>query len=471
MNAPSQFVIAGTQSGSGKTTLAMAIMAALVRRGLSVQPFKTGPDFIDPTFHTAVTGNVCRNLDGWMLSQATVRSLFHRYAGNAGAAVVEGAMGLFDGQSPESLAGTTAEIALWLTLPVFLVVDASAMAGSIAPLARGFASFCPHLNVAGIIANRVGSPRHADLLRRALEAHHAPPLLGALPSNKEIALPSRHLGLHLARETATEDLVERLADLAEQHLDLDQLLRISRVEPGSHLHVDPPAPSVASNKSLPVRPRIGIAQDEAFCFYYQDNLDLLRDCGAELVEFSPIHDTSIPAGMHGLYLGGGYPELHLNALASNQPMRAAIAAFSEAGAPIYAECGGFMYLSQAIAHTDGFEWPMAGIFPTTARMQSRLAALGYVEVEGALQDGWLAPGQRARGHQFRYSVMDPMPGDVTRAFAPGVEGAALAESFLIRSTLGSYVHLHFHSQPEFARRFVSACAVFAQSEVQSHPHV
>jgi cobyrinic acid a,c-diamide synthase len=413
-------------------------MAALYRRGLRVQGFKIGPDFIDPTFHRAATGRPSRNLDGWMLSRETNLDVFARATSDADVAVVEGVMGLFDGKSAPSLSGTTAEMAIWLDANVVLVVDAAAMAGSASAVVHGFDTLVPELRLAAVVCNKVGSARHYGHLRDAIAAHCRPALLGYLPRDASFAIPERHLGLHLANEAITGDRLDRLAEWIESRLDLDRLLELSARSGTAQT-----APPRAARK--PQRARIGIARDAAFCFYYEDNLELLRDLGAELVDFSPIADRALPPDLDGIYLGGGYPELHAEALSANEPMRTAIAEFAAADAPIYAECGGFMYLTEAIVDTTGLSSPMAGIFPTQARMQPRLAKLGYIEIE-------LAPEERARGHEFRYSVIDPMPETIQRAYPEPAEG------YRVRSVLGSYIHLHFLSCPSFAEKFVHDCA-------------
>ncbi len=409
-------------------------MAALRRRGMRVQGFKIGPDFIDPTFHYAATGRVSRNLDGWMLTRETNLDLFGRAAQNADAVVIEGVMGLFDGKDGRSLSGTTAEMALWLDAAVVLVLDASAMAGSAAAVVHGFDTLIPEVRIAAVAANRIASEKHYAYLRDAIRARCRPESIGYLPRDADLAIPERHLGLHLAEETMSQDQLDRLAATVESHLDLDRLLALS-ARPV-------PIASQAAYPEQPCKARIGIARDRAFCFYYQDNLDLLCALGAELVEFSPINDCMLPPGLDGIYLGGGYPELHAEALADNASMRSAIACFIDCDGPVYAECGGFMYLTEGIADQAGHVWPMAGVFPTIARMRPRLARLGYTEVR-------TAPGETARGHQFRYSEIDEMPGTVCRPYADG---------YRARSATGSYVHLHFLSCPGFARRFVESCA-------------
>jgi cobyrinic acid a,c-diamide synthase len=446
MSVP-RIVVAGTHSGVGKTTVTTGIMAALHRRGLRVQGFKVGPDFIDPTFHHAATGRPSHNLDGWMLSRQTNLEIFARAIRDADVAVIEGVMGLFDGKgspsSAGSLSGTTAEMAIWLDAAVVLVLDASAMAGSAAAIVHGFDTLVPELQVAALVCNKVASDKHYGYLRDVITAHCRPALLGYLPRDASFTIPERHLGLHLASETLTEDRLDRLAAWIESHLDLDRLLQL-----GARRETPVTLPRPAG-KSASVR--IGIARDAAFCFYYHDNLELLSRLGAELVEFSPIADSMLPPDLDGIYLGGGYPELHAEALSANEPMRAAIAEFAASDAPVYAECGGFMYLTQAIVKLSGRSWPMAGIFPTSARMQRRLTKLGYIEVENCEAGGWLSPGECARGHEFRYSVIDPMPETVHRVYKDPAEG------YRVRSVLGSYVHLHFLSCPRFAEHFVRDC--------------
>jgi cobyrinic acid a,c-diamide synthase len=442
-----RLVIGGTHSGVGKTTVATALMTALSRRGLRVQPFKIGPDFIDPGFHQVACGRVSRNLDGWMLSRAVNLELFARAAADADVAIVEGVMGIFDGRDAASETGSTAEMAKWLNAPVLLVADASAMARSAAALVLGFEDFDPDLCLAGVLFNRVGGARHVELLRAAVAKRCRSDVAGCLPRNEKIALPSRHLGLTMAEESLTPQCLSEMASWIESNLNLDRLLEIARDRATA---IPAPAPRDATCST--VRARIGVARDRAFCFYYQDNLDLLVRYGAELIPFSPIADAVLPAGIEGLYLGGGYPELHAVELAGNHTMLAAIREFSESDRPVYAECGGFMYLTEAIVDGSGREHPMAGVFPTRARMQPRLAALGYVQPQPNANAIWAQTCENLRGHEFRYSTIDPMPAAVARVY----EGPA--EGYRVRSALGSYIHLHFLSAPDFAKRFVETCA-------------
>jgi cobyrinic acid a,c-diamide synthase len=436
-----RIVIAGTHSGAGKTTIATALMAALSRRGLTVQPFKVGPDFIDPGFHAAACGRASRNLDGWMLTRDTNLALFERASANADIAVIEGVMGLFDGRDACSEAGSTAEMAKWLDAPVMLIVDASAMARSAAAIVHGFEDFDAGLNLKSVIFNRVGGPGHTKILRDAVRQSCRAEVLGGLPPNPRIELPSRHLGLALAEESLMDSMLTEMANWIEGNLDLE------RIAAGTAVAVRSSAPQTVREP----RVRIAVARDAAFCFYYQDNLDALIHAGAELVWFSPITDASLPPDIGGVYLGGGYPELHAEALSRNAAMRCAIRQAAESGLPVYAECGGFMYLTEAIVDAEGREHPMAGVFPTKARMQPRLAAIGYSHPEPSNDALWASGCTSLRGHEFRYSTIDPMPAEIARAYQEPASG------FRFHNVLAGYTHLHFLSDKRFPRRFVEAC--------------
>lgn len=436
-------LIAGTHSGCGKTTLTLGIMAALVRRGLAVAPFKCGPDFIDPSLHQVACGRKSRNLDVRMCGRSWVRHCFARHSAAADISVVEGVMGLFDGG-----AGSAATLAKTLALPVVLVIDCRSQAESVAAVVHGFATLDPEVRLVGVIANRIGSDRHRALVTEAVKNHCQVPILGFLPRREEISIPSRHLGLHMGEETplGSRGLVQ-LADLVERNLDCDLLLRLA-ARPGS---TDEPA-TAAVQGGIPVR--IGVARDAAFCFYYQDNLDLLAEAGAHLVEFSPLNDAELPPDLHGLYLGGGYPELHARTLGANERMRRQILAFAVQGGPVYGECGGFMYLAETIVDLEGNSHPMAGVYPLTARMEPRLRSLGYRQVT-LRRDCLLGlAGTQLHGHEFHYSTVENIPAELETAFR--LEDGR-AEGYSMHHTLAGYVHLHWGRTPEAARRFVDAC--------------
>lgn len=461
MKTPPRLTIAGTHSGVGKTSIATALMAALTRRGLRVQPFKIGPDFIDPGFHRLASGRASRNLDGWMLSRETNLEILTRASEDADIAIIEGVMGLFDGSDAVTQKGSTAEMSKWVGSPVLLVIDASAMAGSAAALVHGFEDFDPYVRLAGVLCNRVGGSGHADILRQAMLARCRAKPLGFLPLNEKIALPERHLGLVMASESLSREHLDEMANWIESNVDIDQLLTVAR-EQSLPLEA---SRSSTSSMSTERRARIGLARDAAFCFYYEDNLDLLKECGADLVEFSPISDGGLPANLDGLYLGGGYPEIHAAQLSENGSIRDAIVRFAKAGGPIYAECGGFMYLCEAIVDSDGREYRMTGLFPARVRMQKQLAAIAYVEVEAPENALWLRAGQRLRGHEFHYSTIDEMPASVSRCFRLRAGKKMRDDGYAIGSVLGGYSHLHFRSSPDFVSSFVDMCLLHKEAKV------
>jgi len=447
-------VIGATHSGSGKTTLTLGLMAALKRRGLSVQPFKVGPDFIDPGHHTHVTGRQSRNLDGWMLSPSYNKSLFSRLMLTADCAVVEGVMGLFDGFDAAGEAGSTAEMAKWLNLPVLLMVDAASMARSAAAVVRGFETFDEGLTLAGVVFNRVGSEAHLAILKEAVSHYCNIPCLGGLPRDENLIMPERHLGLITSGEGGlSQERIARLAEVVETRLDLDKLLKICALSIPKEETVQTTQPTSVA------RVRIAVARDAAFCFYYPDNLEMLERFGAELVFFSPLRDKRLPEGCHGIYLGGGYPEVFAEMLSENRLMLNSVRKAGEKGCPIYAECGGLMFLSRGITTFSKAYFPMAGLFPFATRMLPRFKALGYREIR-LKQEGPLGrKGTAARGHEFHYSEVTNSSGQDTlyavkgRRVPPGCSGG-----YRIDNSLASYIHLHFGSNPEIARNWITFCA-------------
>jgi cobyrinic acid a,c-diamide synthase len=452
-----RIVIAGVASGVGKTTVVVALVRALRARGLRVAVFKCGPDYLDPTYHARAAGRQSHNLDGFMMGRDAVRSTFVHGARDADVAVIEGVMGLYDGATPTGEEGSTAEIAKWLDAPVLLVCDASGMARSVAALARGFAGFDPQLKLAGLVCNRVGSRGHLDLLRKAVAGR--PPVLGGFPAEDALAFPERHLGLRTADCDAIPDsLFAAWGERAAEWVGVDAILALAREAPPLALDDDSPAALAVVRET---RCRIAIAQDEAFHFYYADNLHRLERLGAELVPFSPLRDLRLPA-TDGVLIGGGYPELHAAALAANAELRASIAAFSRSGGPIYAECGGLMYLTDAIRTLDGVSHPMVGLFSGEAVMSDRLQALGYVEVETQEPTVLGPPGLRFRGHQFRYSALIGALESTQGAYSLRRRrgGETSREGYRVSNTLASYVHAHWASNPQVAQGFVDSCARF-----------
>ncbi len=432
-----RIIVGGTHSGCGKTTIAGGLMAALTAKGLSVQPFKVGPDFIDPTHHTKICGRVSRNLDPFMMGNDGLRDTFCRACTGADIAVIEGVMGLFDGIDGTECA-STAHVAKILSAPVILVADARGMSRSIHALFRGYSAFDPSVHIAGAVINRIGSPRHRTLI----ESSGKIPALGWIPRRDDLSVPSRHLGLAMAHETSSMD---RCVDLIRECCDIDAIIAIARkAKPLESLQ--------SENNELIARPRIGIAWDPSFCFYYQDNLDRLRAFGAELVFFSPMSER-LPE-IDGLYLGGGYPELYAKELSSSL-CRSDISKAADAGMPVFGECGGLLYLSDTISVNGTYRF--CGILPANAEMTSKVQALGYVQGTTKASNAYLPAGLPVRGHEFHYSRIIPDP-DAEYAFSlkrgRGIENGK--DGMYTQRVIGTYTHSYFSN--EFSRHFVLSCS-------------
>lgn len=457
------FMVAGTASGVGKTTVALTLMAMLRERGLRVQPFKCGPDFLDTGHHSAICERASRNLDTWMLDNEANRAIFLSGMRNADAAIVEGMMGLYDGVAGGGEEGSAVQIAKLLALPVVLVMDADKSARSIAAVVKGFESFDPALRFAGIVLNHVGSDRHYRLLATAIRSVTTTPLLGHLPTDSAIAIPERHLGLHTTEETTSaENRLAAFAQTGRQHLNITPLLDLSWPDAAAESEAIPaPYPEQA-------RVRIGVARDKAFSFYYEDNFDLLRENGAEIVPFSPLTDAGLPQNLDCLYLGGGYPELYADGLSRNTAMSAAIRAFVESGKPVYAECGGMIYLGRALTTLDGHSYTMAGVLPIEFEMTPRLVHFGYVNVEFVEECLLGDRGTQVRGHSFHCSRVLPgthMPSAYRLKYT--LSGRDEMEGYQFKNVLASYVHLHFRGNPTLTTSLVRAALRARAVEVQA----
>jgi len=459
----SAFMIAGTGSGCGKTTISMGIMAALAARGLCVQPFKAGPDFIDPGHHRIITGRDSHNLDGWMMDKKRNQDIFCRYSADADVAVAEGVMGLFDGFSGKDETGSSAQMAKWLSLPVILVIDSSSAARSVAAVALGFRNFDPALAFAGVILNRVAGQAHEHMLKEAFTSVCNIPVLGCFKRDSGISIPSRHLGLVTAKEIYRDEAwIKRLAVLTEKSVDINLLLSAGK---NTKLTADA-RPAATRQRPVNKKIRIGIATDEAFCFYYPENIRLLEEAGAEMVRFSPLKDHCLPAGISGLILGGGYPELHCKTLSGNQSLLREIGNAARNGLPVYAECGGFMFLMKGIKDIDGGFFEMTALFPFRCVMEQSLKALGYREVT-TRKDSIIGPaGTVIRGHEFHYSALckDGNSDSYTNSNLDEIYKITdrkgeknMRGGFLIKHVLASYIHLHWGSNPGVAKNFVEFC--------------
>lgn len=544
--ASRRLVIAGTGSGVGKTTLTIGLMAALQRLGHVVQGFKCGPDYIDPTYHTAVTGRVSRNLDSYMLSHATVRDIYARASLGADISVIEGVMGFYDGKNPLTNEGSTAEISLLLAAPVLLVVNCQSMARSAAAIVKGFQCLEPRVNIVGVIANKVGSDGHYKLVRQAIEQECGIPVVGYLKREDTLTMPERHLGLVPSVERGElQPFFDRLAELIAATVDVERIWELAAAPPmpsltasvapaagmtdasteegesrladsiatamvasdttaapigasdktatakrasageaGVHSLSVNAAPSVSSASDTPnaalheqsstpasifdprpvppeERVKIAVAKDAAFNFYYQENFELLEAYGADCMFFSPLAGETLPDGVHGLYIGGGFPEEFAESLAADSAVKQSIREAIERGMPTLAECGGFMYLTEAIENTEGQSFPMLGLIPGVVRMQKKLAALGYRDITGTEGNFLLGPANKAKGHEFHYSTFHPHEGAaITPAYeTKGMRGTK-PEGFLSPggSLVAGYTHLHFASEPAIAERWIRLCS-------------
>jgi cobyrinic acid a,c-diamide synthase len=466
MNQVPLIMIAGVHSGSGKTTLTLGLVAALKRRGLRVQTFKVGPDYLDPSWLALASGRPCYNLDGWMCGRDYVETLFDRVTQDADIAVIEGVMGLFDGAQAGGLSGSSAEIASWLNAPVILTVNAHGMGRSIAPLVSGFSNFAPGVRIAGVIANHCGSDTHRTLLSDALASSKLPPLVGAVPRMGFPELRSRHLGLVTADPaTCTTETLEAFEQAAESHLDVEALLRCAGE--GRKAVANLPCSSMCSvGKDFPATFTLAVAQDEAFHFYYPDLLDELKKRGANIVFFSPLRDVALPSGVDALYLGGGYPEVHAKALSENAGMMDSIRTFAQADGIIYAECGGLIYLTRSIATRAGEEYPLVGLVPAKTRMTDKRIRLGYVEVTLKADSLWGQAETTLRGHEFHYGELlsDPTQHESAawsavyeRRRQNGQPETDEGFQSLNGRVLASFVHLHLASHPKALDRFVGLC--------------
>lgn len=439
-----QFLLAAPRSGSGKTTMTCALLMALKRRGCAPCAFKSGPDYIDPMFHRAVLGVESHNLDLFFSAPETVRALYARGAAGHGAAVCEGAMGFYDGLGGVSDRASAWHLADTLDLPVLLVVEPKGQSLTLAAELKGLDSFRTPSHIAGILLNNCTARMHA-LLAPMLEKETGLPVLGFLPKLPEAVIGSRHLGLYTAAEV--ENLQQKLAllaDAAEEHIDWPRLLALCEKEPPA-LPVQPETP--------PARVRIAVAQDEAFCFTYAETLEAFRDAGAEVVFFSPLRDTALPENIGGLYLPGGYPELHARELSENTSLLREIKQKIESGLPTAAECGGFLYLGQSLTDAEGQSWPMAGVLPGEAKDAGRLVRFGYAALSADSDSMLFRAGESFPIHEFHH--WDSTANGVALAAKKPVGGAEWRCGFIDEHFYAGFPHLYWAGTP-LPQRFAAA---------------
>jgi cobyrinic acid a,c-diamide synthase len=458
MSAIPRFLIAAPSSGTGKTTVTLALLSALKARGLNPVSFKCGPDYIDPMFHRAVLGIPSYNLDLFFTPPETVRYLLSEHGAGHGAAVIEGVMGYYDG-SGTGTESSSYELAAVTETPTILVVSAHGAFLSIAATIKGFKDFRPDSRIAGVILNDCSEPLF-DMTKDMLEGETGLPMLGYLPRLADCSIGSRHLGLVTAQEIeGLQQKLEKLGSTAENTINIDLLLRIASAAPAVH----GTAPDIETAFSLQwsMRPRIAVAEDEAFCFYYADNLALLEKAGAQLVPFSPLRDAALPKNTHAVYLGGGYPELYANKLSENNSMLESLRCAAQGGMPVFAECGGFLYLHETLEDDAGKDYPMAGIIPGRGFKTSRLQRFGYARLTASRDNILCAAGEVIPGHEFHYWDTTA-PGDaMTAAKNDGRQWPCVVAN---ENLFAGFPHLYLYGNPVFAVNFVKAAARYAEAQ-------
>ncbi len=451
-----RIMIAGVSSGVGKTTISLGIMAALNKRGMNVGPFKVGPDYIDPGFHSFVTNNSSYNLDSWLLEEDTLEYLFRRNMESRDIGIIEGVMGLYDGFGTEKDMGSSAHVAKLLKTPVILIIDGKGISSSAGAMVLGYKLYDKEVDIKGVIINRVSGRVHYDILKEVIERDTGIPCVGYLPSNTDISLNSRHLGLIPFEEVkGLKKKVDEVIKMIEETIELDKIISIA----SDTKKIKDIANPYGALKNIGKGLRIGIARDKAFSFYYEDNFNLMKEMGIELVGFSPLKDRNIPIGLDGLYIGGGFPEVFGNELEENEEFRKNLKNHLEEGLPSYAECGGLMYLTESIKDLENREFEMVGFFPTKATMTKRLQRFGYIEID-AYDDVYI------RGHEFHRSMIDNNDKLTYQYKVHKIRKGRLNKEWecglVKKNSLAAYGHVHFYSNPQFLMKFVEKCKMFKQ---------
>lgn len=450
-----RIVVAAVSSGGGKTTVVTGLLSALRQKGLKVQSYKVGPDYIDPGYHRLASGYPAHNLDSWLMPEDKLREIFIRTSKEADISVVEGVMGLYDGG--RSGVSSTAEIAKLLDAPVVLVIDAKSMGASAAAIALGFREYDPQVKLAGVILNRLGSDTHRLMIEKAMQEIGIP-VLGAIKRDDSLAMPERHLGLLPVEENQRElEAVEAIGRAVVSQTDLVSIIRLA--DKAGEMELADDSNAVTEDDKIVT---IAVARDDAFSFYYPESLRILEKSGARIILFSPLKDKKLPF-CDGVILGGGFPEMFAEALRCNYTMLESIKNAAESGMPIYSECGGFMYLTQAMIDFDGIEHTMAGVLPCRVQMNKKLQMVGYVSVE-MNTDTVLGPkGTRLHGHEFHFSseiIPEKDCRDRAFTFTRMRNNAVYQAGYAWKNVLGSYLHLHFAGCPEAADYFVEKCKLW-----------
>lgn len=448
-----RILIAGTHSGVGKTTITLGFMSVLKDMGYTVQGFKVGPDYIDPSHHTAITERPSRNLDTWFMHRHICLELFEHAFQGASMAVIEGVMGLYDGCLDGTESGSTAHLAKILNVPVVLVMDAKGLSRSAGAIVLGYKNFDKEVEIAGVILNRIKSERHYTAVKNSIEDHGKIPVLGYLPFHEEILLPERHLGLvPSAEQELSKSAYQKIGKLLSATVDIDKLISIA--SSSKNLPAFEKTVFCGINERFPCR--IAVAMDEAFNFYYQDNLDLLELYGAELTYFSPLYDKYLPADIHGLYIGGGFPELYASLLASNTTMKESIQKAYRNGVVIYGECGGMMYLLEKLIDFKNNTHEMCGILKGATKMENKRQGLGYIMVKAIHDTVLCIKGDIFKAHEFHWSSLQ-VPAGTQYAYEVSKYGdnTPKQDGLIADRVLGSYSHVHFSTNTRLAQQFLS----------------
>ncbi|MCP4669728.1 MAG: cobyrinate a,c-diamide synthase [Desulfobacula sp.] len=451
------------------------MLAYLVDAGYKTASFKIGPDFIDPGHHRKITGKTSFNLDSWMLSRKYNTRVFKEKTNNLDIAVIEGVMGLFDGYDALEETGSTAQMAKWLDLPVVLVINAGGMARSAAAIVKGFEEFDQDLKIAGVIFSKTGSKRHYEYLKNSVEQNCKTKCLGFMPKNSDIIMPERHLGLVTADEFDIKSkALSSLISMVKDHIDMPALINDldgfdSMVNHKSQSSTTD-KPNVISHGPIAT---IAVARDKAFCFYYQDNIDILKKFGAKILEFSPLGDDKLPENIDGIYFGGGYPEMFAAKLSKNRKLLTEIKEKSCAGMPLYGECGGFMFLCNKLCTPndtdDNLQHSMSGCFDFNVKMSKKLRSLGYREITFKEDCIIGKKGEKVRGHEFHYSSLENSDIDISNVYkVTSRAGQDISlKGYNVFNTLGSYLHIHFGSNENCARQFVDSCTHYKKTKLRN----
>ncbi len=459
-------MIAGTNSGVGKTTVTLGIMSALVKRGLKVQGFKAGPDYIDTSHHNYVTENASRNLDTWIMGNQVCQELFERSANNADISIIEGVMGLYDGSIDSTGSGSSAHLAKILNTPVILVISAKGLAQSAGAMVLGYKEYDKDLSLAGVIVNNVASQGHYDCIKRSIDEACSVPVLGYLQKDNKITIPERHLGLiPFTEKKNTSVLYARLGVMVLKTVDVDGLLEAAR----SACDFPDYGKSIFQHNDKTFGVKIALARDEAFSFYYEDDIELFESFGARISFFSPLNDKHIPDDVDGIFIGGGFPELYAERLMMNKSMRHSILCASDQGIIIYGECGGMMYLLEKIIDTEGRPFKMCGVLNGTSRMGKKRQGLGYVTNKALCENPLCEKGDTFRAHEFHWSRLLDVPKDTIYAYEKRKSNGKLCglDGIYKNNIIASYTHVHFSSNPKLARNLLLSMAKASSNKVVS----